>query len=197
MVQAQTRFNSIEEYASLDTSDLPECRYELVDGVIVEMGAENDQNLEIAEYLASVLLQFVPYYLLRRGTEIQVKSALVTCREPDLTVLTQETRDAMRRDKRSLITLEMPNPILVVEIVSPGDETEPNYQRDYVQKPEEYAARGIPEFWRVDPTRGGVMVLWLEGTAYKVREFRGTDRVISPTFPQLQLTADQILLNAN
>lgn len=44
---------------------------------------------------------------------------------------------------KSLITLAMPNPVLVVEVVSPGNENIPNYQRDYEEKPKEYAARGI------------------------------------------------------
>jgi len=78
MTQAESRFRTFEEYAALDPSELPEGNYELVDGVIVEMGAENDQNLEIVSFLFSVFLQFVPYNLLRRGTEIAVPSRLVT-----------------------------------------------------------------------------------------------------------------------
>jgi hypothetical protein len=38
-------------------------------GVIVEMGDENDGNVVIAGFLFSVLLQFVPHYLMRRGTD--------------------------------------------------------------------------------------------------------------------------------
>jgi Uma2 family endonuclease len=193
MVQAKPRFKTIEEYAALTTSDLPECRFELVDGEIVEMGAENDRNNEIASFLFSVLLQYVPFYLLRRGTEIEVTSQYVTCREPDLMVLTEETRNAMQRDKRSIVTLIMPPPALVVEVVSPGNEEGDNYQRDYVHKPQEYAARGIPEYWRIDPSREVVAVLVLEGSTYQVTEFRQGDRVISPTFKEMFLTAEQVL----
>ena len=194
MTQAKQRFRTIEQYAALDPSDLPEGNYELVDGVIVEMGAESDQNLEIVALLFSVLPQFVPYYLLRKGTEINVPSRL-TSRYPDLMVLTEDTRAAMKRDKRSLVALDMPTPALVVEVVSPGKPGSDNYDRDYVEKPKEYAARGIPEFWQVDPSpdRAVVIVLTLKDGAYQSREFRGSDRVISPTFPELQLTAEQIL----
>ena len=194
MTQAKQRFRTIEQYAALDPSDLPEGNYELVDGVIVEMGAESDQNLEIVALLFSVLPQFIPYYLLRKGTEINVPGRL-TSRYPDLMVLTEDTRAAMKRDKRSLVALDMPTPALVVEVVSPGKPGSDNYDRDYVEKPKEYAARGIPEFWQVDPTpdRAVVIVLTLKDGAYQSREFRGSDRVVSPTFPDLQLTADQIL----
>ena len=194
MTQAKQRFRTIEQYAALDPSDLPEGNYELVDGVIVEMGAESDQNLEIVALLFTVLPQFIPYYLLRKGTEINVPGRL-TSRYPDLMVLTEDTRAAMKRDKRSLVALDMPTPALVVEVVSPGKPGSDNYDRDYVEKPKEYAARGIPEFWQVDPNpdRAVVIVLTLKDGAYQAREFRGSDRVVSPTFPDLQLTAEQIL----
>ena len=83
MTHAKPRFRTIEEYAALDPSDLPEGNYELVDGVIVEMGAESDQNLEIVAFLFSVLPQFVSYYLIRKGTEVAVSSRFVTSRYPD------------------------------------------------------------------------------------------------------------------
>ena len=193
MTQAKSRFRTFEEYAALDPSELPEGNYELVDGVIVEMGAENDQNLEIVSFLFSVFLQFVPYNLLRRGTEIAVPSRLVTSRFPDLTVLTEETRAAMKRDRRSLIESSMPAPRLVIEVVSPGEPGSDNYDRDYVEKPREYAKRGIPEFWLIDPAREVVLVLYLVEKTYKTAEFRGTSQIKSATFPTLSLTAQQIL----
>ena len=193
MTQAKSRFRTFEEYTALDPSGLPECNYELVDGVIVEMGAENLQNVEIASFLFSILLQFVPYYLLHRGTEIAVSSRLVTSRFPDLMVLTEETRTAMKRDQRSIIALEMPTPGLVIEVVSPGEPGSDNYDRDYIEKREEYAKRGIPEFWLIDPTRAVVLVLSLVGSSYKAAEFRGSDRIQSTQFKQLNLTAQQVL----
>ena len=77
----------------------------------------------------------------------------------------------------------MPVPLLVVEVVSPGKPGSKNYEqlrcgepvRDYVERPKEYAARGIPEFWLVDPDRAVVIVLTLKGGAYEPIEFRGED----------------------
>jgi Uma2 family endonuclease len=193
MVQSKTRFTSIEEYAALDTSELPECPYELVDGVIVEMGAENLQNIDIAMAIVFALGEFVAHALIHRGTEIEVVSASVKSRFPDVVVLTDQCKAMMKRDKRSLVTLKMPNPTLVVEVVSPGEPGESNYQRDYIDKRREYAERGIPEYWLIDPNRDVVMVMRLHESAYQVTEFRGNELVISPTFPELQLTAEQIL----
>jgi Uma2 family endonuclease len=193
MTQTKTRFQTFEEYAALDPSGLPEGNYELVDGVIVEMGAESPENVVIASFLFAMLLPFCPYYLLHWGTEIAVDSQKVTTRYPDLLVLTQAGLSALRGQPRSLITLAMPTPRLVVEVVSPGELGSSNYNRDYIEKPQEYAKRGIPEFWLVDPLREVVLVLSLVGNTYKTVEFRGSDRIQSPTFRDLNLTAQQIL----
>ena len=133
----------------------------------------------------------IPFERVGDKQQVSVDSLTVKAREPDLTIITEETRAAM--GKESLITRDMPAPSLVVEVVSPGKPGEDNYNRDYVEKPKEYAARGIPEFWQVDPSRSVVAVLTLKDGAYQAREFRGDSRVVSPTFPDLQLTADQIL----
>jgi Uma2 family endonuclease len=37
-------------------------------------------------------------------------------------------------------------------------------------------------------------VLWLTDGIYQVQEFRGSDRVVSHTFPGLAVTAEQMLL---
>jgi Uma2 family endonuclease len=157
------------------------------------MGAENLRNVVIAGFLFASLLQFVPHYLLHRGTEIAVSSTEVNSRFPDLMVMTEETLAAMDQGERSLVMPEMPAPALVVEVVSPGKPGSENYDRDYKYKPKEYADRGIPEYWRIDPERSVVAVMVLENGQYVGTEFRGGDRISSPTFPALNLTAHQIL----
>ena len=193
MTQEKPRFRTIEEY--LDYDDGTDTRYELVNGELVEMGAEKRLNEKIALGLLSQLLQFVPIDLIARGTQISVRGKTASARNPDLMILTEELDQALSQQSQSLITFDMPAPALVVEVVSPGEPGSDNYDRDYVEKPKEYAARGIPEFWQVDPSpdRAVVIVLTLKDGAYQSREFRGSDRVISPTFPDLKLTADQIL----
>jgi Uma2 family endonuclease len=46
----------------------------------------------------------------------------------------------------------------LAEVVSPGDEGSENYQRDYVEKPLQYAAIGVPEYWIIDPDRDVILV---------------------------------------
>ena len=195
MIQAKNRFKTIEEYVALDSSELPEGRYELVDGEIIELPAESDPNVEIAIVLTVLLAQVVSPRLIRRGTEIFVTSRSVTSRFPDLVVLSEEGRAAIRGAKRSAITREMPAPQLVVEVVSPGEPGDDNYDRDYVEKPEEYAARGIPEYWQLDRHRAVVNVLYLKDGTYHSRSFRENEQIVSKIFPDLQLTAEEVLEN--
>ncbi|GAP96449.1 Uma2 family endonuclease [Leptolyngbya sp. NIES-2104] len=196
MTQAKPRFRTIEEY--LDYDDGTDTRYELVDGELVELPPESRRNHKIASFLFEAFLKLgIASDLLTIGAQIEVTSRKVTARQPDLVVLSQECANALdalpEEADSDVIRAGMPTPSLVIEIVSPGKASSDNYQRDYVEKPREYAARGIPEFWRIDRPRVVVMVLNLEDGIYRSSEFRGSDRVMSPTFPDLQLTAEQIL----
>jgi Uma2 family endonuclease len=198
MVQAKPRFKSFEDYAELDAEawaelGLPEGRCEYVDGELVEVPSESELNDWIANLLMILLVNsgmIAPRLIRPHSCEIEVRGKPKT-RYPDLVILREEHLSLTQ--KRLLIRLEMPNPQLVVEVVSPGDETSDNYQRDYLDKPKQYADRGIPEYWRIDPSRQVVSVLqWVDGQ-YQETPFKGTEPMVSPTFPELQLTAAQIL----
>ncbi|HEY9906979.1 MAG TPA: Uma2 family endonuclease [Thermosynechococcaceae cyanobacterium] len=192
MTQATARFRTLEEYLAYD--DGTDTRYELVNGVLVEMSPESRLNRQIASFLFGAFVRLgLPTELLVIGTQITVISPEVTARQPDFVVLSPECAIVLEGAKSDVITAEIPAPALVVEVVSPGDEKSDNYQRDYVEKPKEYAERRIPEFWRIDPARSLVSVLVLKGGRYVEQVFRGSDRAISPTFPELNLTAHQIL----
>jgi Uma2 family endonuclease len=191
MTQAKPRFRTIEEY--LDYDDGTDTRYELVNGELVEMAPENPINSTIAMFLAFAFAALgVPLNRFATGHQIEVTSAEATARQPDLTVHTEESLNALLSGEK-LIRFDMPTPLLVVEVVSSSDTNKRSRDRDYLEKPKEYVARGIPEFWQVDPSRSVVIVLTLKDGAYQAREFRGSDRVVSPSFPNLQLTAEQIL----
>lgn len=193
MAVTTTALMTLEEY--LAYADGTDRRYGLVDGVLVEMGAESEINLQIAGFLLSYFLGLgIPHYLLTNKTEMVVSSRLAKTRYPDLMIKTDALDAAMPRSGRSIVLPGMPAPQLVVEVVSPGEPGEDNYERDYVEKRQEYAQRGIPEYWIVDPSRGVVMVLVLEGTAYReIGVFRGEDSLVSPSFTGLKLTAEQVL----
>jgi Uma2 family endonuclease len=185
---ATARLFTLAEYLAYE--DGTDRRYELVNGTLVEMPSESDLNNAIAMYLIGILIQVVPVRLLRRGTEIVVSGFRVTSRIPDLMVLTEELAVALAGTIRSIITIDMPPPALVVEVVSPGKENE---DRDYRYKRSEYAARGIAEYWIVDPQRDRIVVLTLVDGLYEEAVFQGSDRLVSQTFPTLELTAKQVL----
>lgn len=82
----------------------------------------------------------------------------------------------------------MPPPSLVVEVVSPNQE-----KRDYRYKRSEYGARGISEYWIVDPLLQQVTVLELVEGFYEAEVYTGTTPIASPLLGLLDLTADRIL----
>jgi Uma2 family endonuclease len=89
---------------------------------------------------------------------------------------------------RGTLRLPMPPPLLVVEVVSPGIDNE---KRDYQDKRKDYAARGILEYWIVDPAKQSVS-RWVGGE-YEDEVKTGPERVVSSVLPQLELSAEDIL----
>ena len=148
MTQAKTRSRmTFEEFLEYD--DGTDVRYDLIDGVPVEVPEESDLNLKLARWLARLLEDVTDFDLFRHRTAVQVRALPRIPREtrrPDLTVLTPELERHLRGEKSSIVKLGMPNPALVAEIVSPYTSTkEANYRRDYLEKRKQYADRGIPE----------------------------------------------------
>lgn len=122
-----------------------------------------------------------------KDTEIEVTGAMAQTRLPDLIVLSDELVKALG-NQRGTITRDMPPPLLVAEIVSPG---KPNEERDYRYKRSEYAARGISEYWIVDPQQGKITVLSLVAGLYEEAKYSG--ELIQSQFEELKLTAEQVL----
>jgi Uma2 family endonuclease len=192
MTVATSRRMSLEEYLTYD--DGTEARYELVDGVLVEMGAESTINTKIAMMLVFAFADCgVPRDLIAMKQKIEVESNYASARDPDLIIHTEASDAAIAGLSEACLKLNDSNPLLVVEIVSPGAESTDNYKRDYEQKPKEYAARGIPEMWLIDPARKVVLVLTLAGDEYQEVPFTGNQTIISSTFPSFTLTAIELL----
>ncbi len=191
-VTAQTLM-SLDEY--LAYIDGKEKRYELVDGVIIEMGAESTLNVQIANFLFAHFISLgIPHYLLSSKTEIAISSRAAKTRYPDLMVMTEALDTKLAGATRSIVLPDMPAPQLVIEVVSPGEPGEKNYDRDYIDKRQEYAARGIMEYWIVDPTHQRVLVLVLNDNTYSLLgTFCNQDSLQSVSFPKLDLTAEQVL----
>jgi Uma2 family endonuclease len=191
-VAKSPQFKSFEDYLSTDPSNLPEGRYEYWDGELIPVMSESLGNLEIADGLFVMLINAgIPISLVKAGRiEVAVPGAPKT-RFPDLVVLDEAHLVFLKT--RSTITSKMPPPRLLAEVVSPGDEDSDNYQRDYVQKPRQYAAINVPEYWIIDPDRAWVRVGVLVDGAYDFQNFTGKQVIHSPAFPGLKLTAAQVL----
>lgn len=179
------------EYLAYD--DGTDTRYELVQGELVEMPPESNLNARIAAFLFMKFLQVVPFTrVCHKDVAIEVTSGRATFRIPDLLVLSEAGEAALTDRPHNTITLEMPPPILVIEVVSPDEPA-----RDYRYKRSEYAVRGIPEYWIVDPIQQKVTVLTLVEGFYDEIAFSGDVPLVSSAFPSLKLTPNQILLTTN
>lgn len=87
---------------------------------------------------------------------------------------------------------------LVVEVVST------NWQNDYLKKLADYEMLGIGEYWIVDyqglggtryigsPKVPTISIYSLIDNEYDIKQFKHQDRLISPAFPELNLTVEQI-----
>ncbi|NET57223.1 MAG: Uma2 family endonuclease [Symploca sp. SIO2E6] len=181
---------TFEQY--LKYEDDTDNRYELFDGELVPVPPESGENGCIILCLMYKLAKYTNFLLVREYIyELQV-SGKPQNRYPDLVVLREEHLELTR--ERQTITLNMPPPRLVVEVVSPyRNQKDDNYKRDYIEKRQQYEQRGIPEYWIVDPQAQLVTVLVLVNGRYQATEFFGLQRIISQTFPELELTAAQVL----
>ena len=183
---------------------LPEssgCRYELHRGAIVEMPKPRGKHSIVAGFAAKNLNNAIDAaqlsYVIPR--ECIVRSADgASGYEPDVIVLDEPSlADEPQWESGSIVTLGK-SIKLIVEVVSS------NWRDDYFTKMGEYEALAIPEFWIIDylglggrryignPKQPTLTVCNLVEGEYESRLFRGGDRIISPTFPNLALTAEQI-----
>lgn len=176
---------TLSDYLAIE--EIYEGQQEFGDGEIIKMPPESNLNALISVFLLVSLSRFVPMTWLRhKDVEIVVAGRV---RMPDLMILGEDLAAVLLASGRSTITEDMPAPLLAVEVVSPG---KANEDRDYRFKRSEYAARGIPEYWIVDPTRATVMVLILVDGLYELANYSGSDRLLSALFPDLNLTVEQV-----
>nr|MDF0368613.1 Uma2 family endonuclease [Nodosilinea sp. TSF1-S3] len=141
---------SLDDFFAYD--DGTDTRYELENGKLVAMSPESDRNQRIASILFAYFLQAgIDPKCLRMKTEVSALGSRATVRLPDVMVLSDElaipgriaSRIALENAPRSTVTIDMPPPRLVVEVVSPGKK---NIDRDYRYKRSQYEARGIAEY---------------------------------------------------
>ncbi|MDJ0674577.1 MAG: Uma2 family endonuclease [Calothrix sp. MO_167.B42] len=180
-------------------------RYELHSGFIKQMPPPTGEHeLVIAFLVKQILLECVriskPYDIPKMGfvQSTEGESAFL----PDVLLLNRPNlvNEPLWRNQ-STVSLGSSIP-LVIEVVST------NWRDDYFTKVGQYEAVGIPEYWIVDyaalggrkfignPKQPTISIYLLAEGEYQVSQFRGSNRIISPTFPELDLTAEQIFQSA-
>jgi len=164
--------------------------YEFVDGELIEMPPESPLNSRIARFLLLILLEvFSEDLVCYKDTEIAVSGNQVQTRLPDLMLLTEELAAILGTSNRGTITLEMPPPEVIIEVVSPGTANE---NRDYRFKRSEYAARGVQEYWVINPIERTITLFTLNEGFYDEAIYTG-DQIVESRIEVLRLTAAQIL----
>ncbi|GAX45727.1 hypothetical protein NIES4075_67480 [Tolypothrix sp. NIES-4075] len=176
-------------------------RYELHNGEIVEMSQPTGKHERIKGFSAAELtLEFrrlnLPYFI--------PNQAIVKPPEresgyfPDVLILNDDALvDEPLWEKSSTVTKGASIP-LVIEVVST------NWRDDYYLKLADYEEMGISEYWIVDyaalgarkfignPKQPTISIYQLIDGEYQVTQFWGSDKIISPSFPELNLTAEQV-----
>ncbi len=176
-------------------------RFELHNGEIIKVQPTGTHE-QVAGFLAlelgvEIKRLNLPFFIPRQGLIKAIdsdKSAYI----PDVMVLDS---NAMENEplwnKRSTIT-QGTSVRLAIEVVST------NWQDDYLMKLGEYEKLGINEYWIVDylglggrryignPKQPTISVYHLVEGEYILNLFRDENVVASPTFPELNLRAEQI-----
>lgn len=176
-------------------------RYELHDGIIVEMSQPNGKHEKVTGFLAGeITVEYkrlkLPYFIPKT---VLVKPPFKSSGYfPDIVLINDANlhREELW-EKESTVTQSESIP-LVIEVVST------NWEDDYYTKLGNYEAMRIPEYWIADyaalgarkfignPKQPTLSIYELVDGEYQIAQFRGDDRIVSPSFPNLNLTANQI-----
>ena len=189
---ATTQKLTFNEY--LDYSDSTDTRYELVDGELVPMSLGTGKHGAIIRFLTrqfddDITQSGQPWVALASlvGVRSPRGRRWDTSRIPDITVLPLTQWEAMA-NREAIIDLNEPPPLLVVEVVSPSTKT-----ADYRSKRSEYGLLEILEYWIVNPLDAKITLCILDHEFYDAIDYQGDTLIQSPLFPDLNLTAAQIL----
>ncbi|MEH1816926.1 MAG: Uma2 family endonuclease [Nostoc sp.] len=198
MIQAIHKLVTFEDFAAWR----PEGgKYELHDGVIVEIAQPVGDHEDVVVFLAlnisiEIGRQKLPYFI--------PKTVLVkpfegeSAYSPDILIINRPNLvNEPLWKKESTVSQAISIP-LVIEVVST------NWRDDYYKKLADYEAIGIPEYWIIDyaaigakkfignPKLPTISIYQLIDGEYQVTQFKGDTHIVSPTFPELNLTAEQI-----
>ena len=177
-------------------------RYELIDGEVFDL-EPTGYHEEVSAFITTKVCAQIDaiglnWFVLQRGL-LRPSNLGMTAFRPDVMVVDRnELEKELLWHDQSILTLGS-SIKFVVEVVSS------NWQNDYARKIEDYAVLGIPEYWIADyaglggtrhigkPKQPTLSVCTLVKGDYEIQQFRGNQPITSLTFPNLKLTADQVL----
>jgi Uma2 family endonuclease len=173
------------DFLRLDTNHI----LEFTDGLIEALAMPTSSHQRILSYLCDELRAFAKVEksgeVLRAPMPIRLRPGKF--REPDLMFMLKGHSDR----KKEYFWLGAD---LVMEVVSDDDESR---HRDHVQKREEYAEAGIPEYWIVDPATNVITVLSLHRGEYRTHgEFTKKQRATSVLLPGFSVGVSDVFATA-
>jgi Uma2 family endonuclease len=201
MIQAIPKLLTLDEF--LDGYPDGYGRYELHDGAIIEMqptGPHEEVGGELAVELGIEIRRLQLPYLIPRQCIVKPIDSDKSGYNPDVIVLDRQALETEPMWQRRSTITKGETVRLVIEVVST------NWRDDYLKKLADYEALGIPEYWIVDylglggrryigsPKQPTLTVYQLVDDEYQFQQFRGTELILSPSFPELKLTAEQVFV---
>ncbi|KAF3885683.1 MULTISPECIES: Uma2 family endonuclease [Nostocales] len=200
MTQALTKIVTFDEFIAWYPKNLG-IRYELHNGEIVEMSQPAGKHEKVKGFLVRKLsVEFdrlnLPYFIPNQA--IVKPPNKESGYFPDILILNDAALASEPLWEKSSTVIFGASIPLVVEVVST------NWRDDYYIKLADYEEMGIREYWVVDyaalgarkfignPKQSTFSLYQLIDGEYQVTLFRGSDKIVSPTFPELNLTAEQI-----
>ncbi|MBD2415358.1 hypothetical protein FACHB389_28735 [Nostoc calcicola FACHB-389] len=181
-------------------------RYELHKGVIIEMPPPTGTHEKVIAFLSRKLtVEFdrlnLPYGIPK--TALVKTPSAESAYSPDVLLLNLDNLDNEPLFQKQSTVSQAASVPIVIEVVST------NWRDDYYNKLRDYEEMGIPEYWIADyaalgarkfignPKQPTIFVCELVDGEYQMTAFQGNTAISSPTFPQLNLTAQQIFNAAN
>ena len=203
MIRTLPKITTFQEFVDWlpENSDV---RYELHRGNIVEMAQPVGEHEEIKGFL-NVEISFE---IKRLGLSYGIPNQVIVRPDdkdsgyfPDVLVMNRANLPNESRWKKESILSSGASIPLVIEVVST------NWRDDYYSKFADYEEMGILEYWIVDyaalggrnfignPKQPMISICNLVDEEYQITKFQNSDRLISQTFPDLNLTANQVFQN--
>lgn len=179
--------------------------YELHDEIVVEMPKPKGKHSIVTGFLMEELILTI-IEIGKRGKWTIPRESIVKSSngksgyEPDIIVIDQDAIATESRWGSESIIEKAESVKLIVEVVST------NWRDDYFKKRADYEELGIPEYWIVDyaalggrnflgnPKQPTFSIYQLIEGEYQIKQCRGDDPIVSPTFPAFKQTPNQIFL---